>query len=65
MALQSMSKNTKYIAFQDSDDFSHKERIRKQIENQMKKRIERLMNENKYDPNMNMKDPLHKEEPGN
>jgi glycosyltransferase involved in cell wall biosynthesis len=32
MALQSMNKNTKYIVFQDSDDFSHKERIRKQIE---------------------------------
>ena len=32
MALKNMSKHTKYIAFQDSDDFSHKERIRKQIE---------------------------------
>lgn len=32
LALQSMSKNTKYIAFQDSDDYSHRERIRKQIE---------------------------------
>ena len=32
LALQSMNKNTKYIAFQDSDDYSHQERIRKQIE---------------------------------
>ena len=32
LALQSMSKNTKYIAFHDSDDYSHCERIRKQIE---------------------------------
>ena len=32
MALKNMNKNTKYIAFQDSDDLSHKERIRKQIE---------------------------------
>jgi glycosyltransferase involved in cell wall biosynthesis len=32
LALQSINKNTKYVAFQDSDDYSHKERIRKQIE---------------------------------
>ena len=32
LALQTLNENTKYIAFQDSDDFSHKERIRKQIE---------------------------------
>tara|TARA_B110000046_G_scaffold156802_1_gene167768 strand:- start:5115 stop:6671 length:1557 start_codon:yes stop_codon:yes gene_type:complete len=32
IALKSLSKNTKYIIFQDSDDYSHSERIRKQIE---------------------------------
>ena len=32
LALKILNKNTKYIAFQDSDDYSHKERIRKQIE---------------------------------
>ena len=32
MALQTLNENTKYIAFQDSDDYSHCERIRKQIE---------------------------------
>ena len=32
LALKTINKNTKYIAFQDSDDFSHRERIRKQIE---------------------------------
>ena len=32
IALKQMSLNTKYIAFQDSDDYSHYERIRKQIE---------------------------------
>ena len=30
--LTNLSKNTKYIAFQDSDDYSHNERIRKQVE---------------------------------
>lgn len=32
LALKTLNKKTKYIAFQDSDDYSHKERIRKQIE---------------------------------
>ena len=32
LALNQMNKNTDYIAFQDSDDYSHKERIRKQVE---------------------------------
>jgi GT2 family glycosyltransferase len=32
IALKNLNKNTKYILFQDSDDYSHEERIRKQIE---------------------------------